>query len=107
EIRYDPERKPGVSNLLSIYSALTGRSIPSLEVDYAGKGYGDLKKDLAEVVVDFVRPFQERANAYLSDPAALDAVLADGAEKARAIARGTLARIYDTVGLLPARGSRA
>ncbi len=107
EIRYDPELKPGVSNLLSIYSALTGRTIPSLEADYAGKGYGDLKKDLAEVVVDVVRPFQERANAYLSDPAALDAVLAEGAEKARAIARGTLARIYDTVGLLPARGSRA
>ena len=107
EIRYDPELKPGVSNLLSIYSALTARSIPSLEADYAGQAYGDLKKDLAEVVVDFVRPFQERANAYLSDPAGLDDVLADGAEKARAIARGTLARIYDTVGLLPARGSRA
>jgi tryptophanyl-tRNA synthetase len=107
EIRFDLEAKPGVSNLLSIYSALTGRTIGDLEVAYQGKGYGDLKKDLAEVVVEFVVPFQERANAYLSDPAALDGVLADGAERARTIARGTLARLYDTVGLLRARGSRA
>lgn len=107
EIRFDPESKPGISNLLSIYAALTGRTIESLESEYAGQGYGDLKKDLADVVVEFVRPFQERANAYLSEPATLDDVLADGAERARALARVTLARIYDRVGLLPARGTLA
>src|SRR6478736_2535766 len=60
EIRFDAEEKPGVSNLLTIYSALTGRTIGDLEGDYAGRGYGDLKKELAEVVVDFVTPFRER-----------------------------------------------
>ena len=79
EIRFDPEAKPGVSNLLTIYSALTGRDIPALEADYAGKGYGDLKVDLANVVVDFLTPFQARVHGYLSDPATLDEVLADGA----------------------------
>lgn len=107
EIRYDPAAKPGVSNLLTIHSALSGRTIPQLEEDYAGRGYGDLKKDLAEVVVGFLEPFQERVNGYLDDPATLDAVLADGAERVGAIARETLARVFDRVGLLPARGARA
>ena len=103
EVRYDPEAKPGVSNLLTIFAALSGRSVASLEADYDGKGYGDLKKDLAEVVVDFLAPFQQRFAGYVQDPAVLDDVLADGAERAREIARVTLARIYDRVGLLPAR----
>ncbi|MGN8246816.1 tryptophan--tRNA ligase [Cellulomonas soli] len=106
EIRFDPAAKPGVSNLLTIFSALSGRSVPSLEQDYAGKGYGDLKKDLAEVVVGFLLPFQARVHEYLADPASLDAVLAAGAEKARSIAGVTLDRIYDRSGLLP-RGARA
>jgi tryptophanyl-tRNA synthetase len=103
EIRYDPESKPGVSNLLTIYSALTGRSVAELEVEYDGKGYGDLKKDLADVVVDALAPFQERFNGYLADPAELDAVLARGAERAREIAVPVLDRIHDRTGLLPAR----
>ncbi|QCB94337.1 tryptophan--tRNA ligase [Cellulomonas shaoxiangyii] len=106
EIRYDPATKPGVSNLLTIFSALSGRTVPSLEADYAGKGYGDLKKDLAEVVVDFLAPFQERVRHYLSDPTALDDVLADGAERARALAVPTLERVYDRSGLLPRRRTR-
>ncbi len=106
EIRYDPVAKPGVSNLLTIFSALSGRTVPSLEADYAGKGYGDLKKDLAEVVVDFLTPFQERVRHYLSDPTALDDVLADGAERARALAVPTLERVYDRSGLLPRRRTR-
>jgi tryptophanyl-tRNA synthetase len=106
EIRFDAEAKPGIANLLTIFSALTGRDIPSLEGDYVGKGYGDLKKDLGEVVVDFVAPFQQRVNSYLDDPAVLDDVLADGTERAREIAVGTLARIYDRCGLLPRRVSR-
>jgi tryptophanyl-tRNA synthetase len=100
-VRFDPEHKSGVSNLLTIYSALSGRGIPDLEAEYAGRMYGDLKKDLAEVVVDFVTPIQQRTAAYLDDPAALDKVLAVGAEKARAIAGETLATMYDRVGFLP------
>jgi tryptophanyl-tRNA synthetase len=100
EIVYDTENKPGVSNLLTIYSALTGRTIPSLEADYAGKGYGDLKKDLGEVVVEFVTPIQAAVNGYLDDPAELDKVLARGAERARSVASATLTKTYDRVGFL-------
>jgi tryptophanyl-tRNA synthetase len=101
EIRYDVDAKPGVSNLLVIYSALAGTPIPELEAQYAGKGYGDLKKDLADLVVEFVTPIQERMQAYESDTAELDKVLARGAERAREIAAATLARAYDNVGFLP------
>jgi len=106
EIIFDPEAKPGVSNLLTIYSALTGRTIDDLVAAYDGKGYGDLKKDLAEVVVGFVKPIQERTRAYLDDPSQLDKLLAIGAEKARAVAAETLRVAYDRVGFLsPARNS--
>ncbi|MFD8995781.1 tryptophan--tRNA ligase [Streptomyces abikoensis] len=101
-IRFDAEKKPGVSNLLTIYSTLTGTTIAELEQKYEGKGYGALKTDLAEVMVDFVTPFRARTQEYLDDPAELDAVLAKGAEKARAVAADTLARAYDRVGFLPA-----
>ncbi|MEO3922768.1 tryptophan--tRNA ligase [Micromonosporaceae bacterium B7E4] len=101
DILFDPERKPGVSNLLVVYSALTGRSIDELVEAYAGKGYGDLKKDLAEVVAEFVRPIQQRTQSYLDDPAQLDKLLAIGAEKARAVASVTLREAYDRVGFLP------
>jgi len=104
EIRYDPEAKPGIANLLTIYSALTGRDVLAIEAEYQGKGYGDLKKDLADVVVDFLTPFQERVHGYLADPASLDDVLADGAERARELASGMLDRVYDRMGLLPRRG---
>lgn len=107
EIRFDTAAKPGISNLLSIYSALTGRAVADLEADYAGKGYGDLKTDLADVVVGAVTPFRERVLGYLEAPAALDDVLAEGAERARAVARATLERVREGVGLLPGRGSRA
>ncbi|WP_448059440.1 tryptophan--tRNA ligase [Cellulomonas hominis] len=103
EIRFDPEAKPGIANLLTIFSALTGRDVHAVADDYAGKGYGDLKKDLADVVVEFLTPFQARAQGYLADPTALDDVLADGADRARAIARGTLDRLYERSGLLPRR----
>ncbi len=100
DIVFDPEQKPGISNLLTIYSALTGRTIEDLTGAYDGKGYGDLKKDLAAVVVDFVTPFQERTKAYLDDPAQLDKVLATGAEKAREVASATLASAYERIGFL-------
>ena len=107
EIRFDVESKPGISNLLTIHSALSGQSIPDLEAAYEGKGYGDLKKDLADVVVGALAPLRERVLGYLDSPGTLDDILADGAERARAIARGTLARAYDRVGLLPRREARA
>ncbi|MGH3345134.1 MAG: tryptophan--tRNA ligase [Carbonactinosporaceae bacterium] len=103
DIRYDEDAKPGVSNLLLIHSALSGRTVGDLADAYQGRGYGDLKKDLAEVVVDFVTPFRERALAYLDDPETLDTVLAKGADKARAVAAATLAAAYHRVGFLPAR----
>jgi tryptophanyl-tRNA synthetase len=102
-IRYDAEQKPGISNLLTIYSTLTGTGIAELEEKYAGKGYGALKTDLAEVMVDFVTPFRERTQQYLDDPETLDSILAKGAEKARAVAAETLSQAYDKVGFLPAK----
>lgn len=104
EVRYDPEAQPGVSNLLTIHSALSGRPIARLESEFAGRGYGDLKKELAEVVVEALAPVRERTLEVLADPASLDALLADGAERARVVAAATLARVYDAVGFLPATG---
>jgi tryptophanyl-tRNA synthetase len=101
EIIYAPDDKPGISNLLTIFSALSGRSIDDLTLGYEGKGYGDLKRDLSELVVEFVRPIQQRARGYLDDPAQLDKLLAVGAEKAGAVAAATLRTAYDRVGLLP------
>jgi tryptophanyl-tRNA synthetase len=101
EIRYDPQAKPGVSNLLVIYSALTGRKIAEIEGEYAGRGYGDLKKELADVVAEFVSPLRERVRAYLDDPAELDRILARGAARAREVSAATLATVYDRVGFLP------
>ena len=106
EIRFDPAAKPGISNLLRIYSALTGRPVHDIVVDYQGKGYGDLKKDLADVVVDFLTPFQERVHGYLDDPDRLDDLLAEGAERVGVLAAATLERVYDRIGLLPGRGRR-
>ncbi|WP_030828670.1 tryptophan--tRNA ligase [Streptomyces hygroscopicus] len=102
EIRFDEEKKPGISNLLTIYSTLTGTGIPELERRYEGKGYGALKTDLSEVLVEWVTPFRERTQEYLADPATLDGILAKGADKARAVAAETLAAAYDKVGFLPA-----
>ncbi|MEU1627460.1 tryptophan--tRNA ligase [Streptomyces sp. NPDC020096] len=102
-IRYDAEQKPGISNLLTIYSTLTGSSIPELEERYAGKGYGALKTDLAEIFVEWVTPFRTRTEEYLDDPETLDSVLAKGAEKARAVAAETLATVYDRIGFVPAK----
>ncbi|BCJ66294.1 tryptophan--tRNA ligase [Polymorphospora rubra] len=104
EIVFDAEHKPGIANLLTIYAALSGRTIDDLVAAYDGRGYGDLKKDLAEVVVEFVRPIQERTRAYLDDPAQLDKMLAIGADKAGAVASATLRTTYERVGFLaPAR----
>ncbi len=99
-VRYDEEAKPGVSNLLTIYSALTGREIADLEKEYDGRGYGDLKGDLADIVVEFVTPFRDRTLKLLDDRAELEAILRRGAEAAREVASRTLADVYDRVGLI-------
>jgi len=103
EIRFDQAQKPGVSNLLSILGALSGRSIEALESDYEGMGYGDLKNDVTEIVIDTATPYRDRTLALLADPAELDRILAEGAERARDVASTTLARVYDRVGFLPSK----
>ncbi|WP_432476867.1 tryptophan--tRNA ligase [Nocardioides sp. GXQ0305] len=102
EIRFDPEGKPGVSNLLTIYSALTGRPVVELEEAYAGQGYGALKSDLADVVVDVVTPFRDRTLELLDDRTHLTDVLRRGCEQAGAIAEATLRDVYRRVGFVPA-----
>jgi len=102
QVRADDEAKPGVTNLLRIYSALTGTGIGALEQQYAGSGYGAFKKDLAEVVVDALAPIRERTEKMLADEAELDRLLADGAARAREVARATMAMVRERVGFLPA-----
>jgi len=98
DIVFDPERKPGVSNLLTILSALSATPIPALQERFAGAGYGDLKKEVAEVYSSFAADFADRAHRWLADPAALDDVLADGARRARACSSERLADVYRKVG---------
>lgn len=101
EVTFDESEKPGISNLLSIFSAITGRNINSIESDYAGKGYGDFKKDVAEVVTEALKPIRETALAYLKDESALLEVLREGADRAEAIAGQTISTVYNSLGLLP------
>jgi tryptophanyl-tRNA synthetase len=103
EVRADNEAKPGVTNLLRINAALTGASLESLERQYHGSGYGEFKKDLAEVVVEALGPIRERTEKILADEAELDRMLADGAGRAREVAAATMALVRDRVGFLPAR----
>jgi tryptophanyl-tRNA synthetase len=105
DVRADETEKPGVTNLLRIYSALTGDPIPALEQRYAGAGYGTFKKDLAEVVVGALAPIRERTEKLLADEAGLDRLLAHGAARARPVARQTMTQVSDRIGFLPgARG---
>ena len=100
EVVFDPETKAGVSNLLTIHSSMSGRSIPELEEHFAGRGYGDLKKELAEVVTDFVTPVRARTQELLDDRAELERILAGGADRAREVAARTVADVYERVGFL-------
>lgn len=101
EIHHDPATKPGISNLLVIYSALSGRSIDDLVADYDGKGYGTLKADVGQALADFVTPLRQAVAGYTDDPAELDKLLARGAERARDVAGQTLHAVYNRVGFLP------
>lgn len=101
DIRYDPEGKPGISNLLTLLGALDGRSVQEVAASYDGRGYGDLKKDVAEVVVDFCTGFRAQVDELMSDPAELSRLIRLGADRARAAATPTLAAVYDRVGFAP------
>jgi tryptophanyl-tRNA synthetase len=100
EIRFDVESKPGVSNLLGIYSAVSGKTVNELETELAGKGYGDLKADVAEAVLAVIEPIRDRAKELLSDTAELDRLLGLGADRANALAEQTLADVYDKIGFI-------
>ncbi|MBA3265512.1 MAG: tryptophan--tRNA ligase [Nocardioidaceae bacterium] len=103
EVCFDPEAKPGVSNLLTIYSTLTGRTMDDIASEYDGRGYGDLKKDLGGIVADFVTPFRQRTIELLDDRVELESVLIEGAGRAGEVASKTLADVYDRVGFARAR----
>ncbi len=94
-----------MTNLLRIYAALSGASIADLEARYAGAGYGQFKKDLAEVVVGALAPIRERAEKMLADEAGLDRRLAHGAARAQPVATATMRAVMDRVGFLPAAGA--
>jgi tryptophanyl-tRNA synthetase len=100
EVRADADAKPGLTNLLRIYSALSGEPVTTLETKYEGVGYGGFKKDLAEVVVAAFAPIREKTERILADEAALDRLLADGAARARRVAGQTMAAVRDRMGLL-------
>ncbi|MGB5111868.1 MAG: tryptophan--tRNA ligase [Mycobacterium sp.] len=100
EIRFDRDAKPGVSNLLTIQSAVTGTDIDTLVAGYAGRGYGDLKTETADAVVEFVTPIKARVDELLADPTELQTVLTKGAARANEVASATLQRVYDRMGFL-------
>ena len=101
EVRFDEKEKPGISNLLTIHSSLSGKSIPELENEFAGKGYGDFKAAVAEVVTSYFAPVREKTNALLADEKSLLEILDAGSAKARIVAADTLAKTYSALGLVP------
>jgi tryptophanyl-tRNA synthetase len=101
EIRFDSEAKAGVSNLLGIYSAVSGKSIEALVCELSGKGYGDLKSAVSDAVLAVIEPIRDRANELLADEAELDRLLGLGAERANALAELTLADVYEKIGFIP------
>ena len=100
EVRYDPEHKKGVSNLMTIYSAATGRTFAEIEAEFAGRGYGDFKKTVGEAVVELLRPIREESQRLLADKAYLQSVCESGAQKAAYVAEKTLRKVYKRVGFV-------
>ena len=100
-VRYDRENKPGVSNLMSIYSAVTGKSYEEIEAEFEGKGYGAFKPVVGETVVELLRPIREETQRLLADKAYLESVYRAGAEKAAYVAEKTLRKVYKKVGFIP------
>ncbi len=100
EIKFDEKNKPGISNLLTIHSALSGKSIPELESEFSGKGYGDFKSAVAEVVTSYFEPVRKRAEELLADEAELLKILHQGRDKAETVASATVAKVYEALGLV-------
>ena len=101
EIRFDAENKAGVSNLLGIYSAVSGKSIKDLEASFAGKGYGDLKSEVADAVTSVIEPIRSRATELLENTDELDRLLTSGSARANELAEATLASVFDKIGFIP------
>ena len=99
-VRYDPANKPGVSNLMSIYSAVTGKTYAEIEMEFDGMGYGKFKPAVGEAVVECLRPIREEATRILKDKAYLESVYKNGAEKASYVANKTLRKVYKKVGFV-------
>jgi tryptophanyl-tRNA synthetase len=100
EVKYDVAEKPGISNLLTIHSALSGKSIADLENEFDGKGYGDFKSAVAEVVVEYLRPIRAKAVELLEDEKHLLDILHQGSEKARTVAQQTIDATYKNLGVV-------
>jgi tryptophanyl-tRNA synthetase len=106
DVRFDPANKPGVSNLLTLYSLATGTTIADAEKEFSGGGYGPLKGAVGDAVVEMVNPIRLKTLELLDDLAELDRLLAAGAEKAEVIAAQTLKRVYDNIGFLTPSGGK-
>ena len=98
-VKYDPAEKPAKSNLLTIYHLLSGKSLDSLQAEYQGKTYDEFKKDLAEVVIDFLKPLQKRYAEFSADPGRVENILIRSEENARTIAAATMAEVKAKLGL--------
>ncbi len=104
-VRFDPEHKPGVSNLMTIYSCATGKSFAEIEAEFEGRGYGDFKTAVGESVVELLRPIREKTQELLANRDYLESIYAAGAERAARLAQKTLDKVYRKVGFVPrARG---
>ena len=99
-VRFDPENKPGVANLMQIYSSVTGKSFPEIEAEYDGQGYGAFKPRVGEAVIETLRPIREEAERMIADKAYLQEVYTNGAQKASYVARKTLRKVYKKIGLV-------
>jgi tryptophanyl-tRNA synthetase len=98
EVRYDPDEKPGISNLIELMTVVAGKSIPEVEATYEGAGYGRFKEDIAERIIELLEPIQARYRTLRADAAELDRLLALGADKAREASAPTLAQMYERMG---------
>ena len=99
-VRYDPAEKPGVANLMSIYSAVTGKTFPEIEKEFDGKGYGAFKPAVGDAVIEMLRPIREESERMIADKAYLQEIYTDGARRASAVARRTLRKVYKRVGFV-------
>ena len=99
-VRYDPAAKPGVANLMQIYSCATGLGFQEIEREFEGKGYGDFKAKVGESVVELLRPIREKAEDLMKNKDYLTSVYRDGAERAARVAERTLRKVYKKVGFV-------